>query len=407
MKTRISSLSRFFLAAVLLIAFVGAVFGRSMPERRVPLNDEVGLLDEQMAREVKRISQLLYRDLKSEMAVLIIRSTEGENAGDFALRVFNHWTLGQAGVDNGMLIMFAIDDRRVEIKPGIRYKSHFTEAFCTRLLTTHVVPEMKAGRPEQGVFMAAREVAAEIRRFEDRGSTGVSSEQGEAPPAGTVDTDSKPSAGAGGANVSSPAKGSSSVERGAAPGSSATSASRQKSAAMRKAFSTLAETLQHPIFKVVLYIIMGIWIAGGIFFYLQAFNHGRLMMNQWLFIVMMVLSGFALVAVSSQAFNLEDSPLDQLFAGGGAVSFLGFIWCFSHICPMCNKYMSVYKRTLRYATYYSTGLGEKTENCNNCGHHRVSTYTISRKTRSSSSSSSSSSSGGGGRSSGGGGGASW
>jgi uncharacterized protein len=66
--------------------------------------------------------------------------------------------------------------------------------------------------------------------------------------------------------------------------------------------------------------------------------------------------------------------------------------------------MNVHKRTLHYATYYSSGLGEKTEHCDHCGYHRVSTYTIPRKTRSSSSSSSS---GGGGRSSGGGGGASW
>lgn len=89
-----------------------------MPERRVPLNDEISLLDEQTAKEVKRISQLLYRDFKSEMAILIIRSTDGTNASDYALRVFNHWALGQRGVDNTHDSVCRFNRRRCQ--PGLR-----------------------------------------------------------------------------------------------------------------------------------------------------------------------------------------------------------------------------------------------------------------------------------------------
>jgi len=154
------------LVFLLGLSGASAVFSRSMPVRRVPLNDEIGLLDAQTVQEVKRFSQLLYRDHRSELAVLIISSTNGQNAGQYAERVFNHWGLGQAGVNNGMLIMFAINDRRVEIKPGIRYRDRFSESFCTSLLNRYVVPEMKAGRAKNGVLAAVREVAAEMRSFE-------------------------------------------------------------------------------------------------------------------------------------------------------------------------------------------------------------------------------------------------
>lgn len=420
MQARTSRLFYCSLLLLMLSLLGGICFARSMPERRVPLNDELGLLDDGMALEVKRLSQLLYRDFKSEMAVLIIRSTDGVNANDYALRVFNHWTLGQAGVDNGMLILFAIDDRRVEIMPGTRYKSHFSSSFCTNLLTRYVVPEMKAGRPAQGVLMAAREVAAEIRRIEESDSAGTSA-PGEAQPGGinagssqgSKDHGSSSSSGSGSSNYSSSGSGGSgssgsSSSSGSSKYSSGSSGSSSSSSGSSgsSGYSGYSNPFNSPILRIILYVLMAIWVAGGIFYFVRAFNHGHLLMSPWLFIILMLLSGFIIAFVASKSFDIVENTLDQVFSGAGGASLIGFLWCFSHICPRCNKYMSVHNRTLHYATYYSSGLGERTEHCDNCGHHRVSTYTISRKTRSSSSSSSGSRSSGG-RSSGGGGGASW
>ncbi|MCH2042920.1 MAG: TPM domain-containing protein [Saprospiraceae bacterium] len=80
-------------------------------------------------------------------------------------------------------------------------------------------------------------------------------------------------------------------------------------------------------------------------------------------------------------------------------------------CSSCGykTYYQVYNRTIRAATYSSSGLGEKKHACKNCNYSQVRTYIIPRKERSSSSSSSSSSGGswGGGSSGGGGAGSSW
>lgn len=92
-------------------------------------------------------------------------------------------------------------------------------------------------------------------------------------------------------------------------------------------------------------------------------------------------------------------------------------------CPSCKfkTYFKEYDRVISAATYSSSGTGERKYSCKNCGHSKITTYTIPQKTRSSSSSSgggyssggSSYSSGGGGSSygggssGGGGGGSSW
>lgn len=87
-------------------------------------------------------------------------------------------------------------------------------------------------------------------------------------------------------------------------------------------------------------------------------------------------------------------------------------WSKYEDCPKCKTIAFYTKstRTLRSATYSSSGEGERTKVCKFCNHTAVSTYTIPRLERSTSSSSSSSSSGGswgGGSSSGGGASSRW
>ncbi|MCG8576870.1 MAG: TPM domain-containing protein [Flavobacteriales bacterium] len=75
-------------------------------------------------------------------------------------------------------------------------------------------------------------------------------------------------------------------------------------------------------------------------------------------------------------------------------------------CPSCKykTYYKEYNRTITSPTYTSSGMGEKKYKCENCGHSKVTRYTIPRLQRSSSSGGSSGgsySSGGGSYSSGG------
>lgn len=386
-----------------LLGLVMPVEARQMPIRRVPLNDEISLLDTSTATEVKRYSQLLYRDHRSEMAVLIIRSTGGENAGNWAEKVFNHWGLGQAGINNGMLILFAIDDRRVEIKPGIRYRERFTADFCSTLLNRYVVPEMRAGRPGQGVLAAAREVAAEIRSFEE-GSGG-------APPVRSANRQGETTVSGNSSQI--PAKvvkpsGSSGSQNAAKTSTGSSPAQAQKNVIQRPGWlerqrATFDFYAARPV-RLVVFAIINFAIFLGIFFFYHAYWHGRLIMPVWLFVFIILAATAASVGLVSTMSDFFLGSLDGPFSGSGGVALLSFLFCATHICPRCNKYMSVHKRTLRSPTYSSTGLGEKTVHCDNCGYHNVSTYTISRRTRSSSSSGGRS---GGGRCSGGGGGASW
>jgi len=369
------SRSILFLALLAALLFHPFAEAANVPSATRPLRDDARVLDSSSAAAVRQICNALERDTGAELVILTMRTTSGENHHDFALRVFNQWGVGRTGVDNGMLIFFALDDRRVEIIPGIRYKNRFDQSTCTDLLTTYVVPQMKRGKPGEGVIAAARQVADRVRVYEGKGKA-VPAER----PANRVGGTTTP-------------------QSSSSPGTSAPGPSRwSKFAGQLVSGRTL-----------VLFLLLG-WLGVGFTFFVLAFNSGNLLLPRWLMFTLLGLGGVGLIALAFTQLELDRRMADQVLGGVGALGMLGFYFCGSHMCPRCNKYLSIDTRTLRSPTYDSSGLGEQTEHCDSCMYHNVFTYSISRKTRHHHCSSSHSSGGfrsSGGRSSGGGGGASW
>jgi uncharacterized protein len=53
-----------------------------------------------------------------QIAVLIVSTTQLESIEQYATRVFDRWKLGRKGVDDGVLLLIAKDDRRLRIEIG-------------------------------------------------------------------------------------------------------------------------------------------------------------------------------------------------------------------------------------------------------------------------------------------------
>jgi hypothetical protein len=129
--------------------------------------DEIGLLSEQETEILRTVIVSLNRDFPGvEIGVRIIDSNCGDDPHSAGVREYNRIHLGQTGVNNGVLIIFAMSDRHVELTPGIRYNILLNRLEATGLLKEAVVPLMQVGIPGEAVVTAVKAVAQRIRRFE-------------------------------------------------------------------------------------------------------------------------------------------------------------------------------------------------------------------------------------------------
>jgi uncharacterized protein len=87
----------------------------------------------------------------SQIAVLMLPSTQPEAIEQYALRVASQWKLGRKKVDDGVLLVVAKEDRNVRIEVGYGLEGALNDAICKRLISEYVLPSFKQGNYYEGI----------------------------------------------------------------------------------------------------------------------------------------------------------------------------------------------------------------------------------------------------------------
>lgn len=93
-----------------------------------------------------------------QIAILVVRSLEGEILEEYSLKVAEEWKLGQKNQDNGVLILLSIEDRKVRIEVGYGLEGILTDAYCNRMIQNTMIPHFKSGNYEEGITAGLKEI---------------------------------------------------------------------------------------------------------------------------------------------------------------------------------------------------------------------------------------------------------
>lgn len=95
-----------------------------------------------------------------EIVVLTIPDLDGENIEYYAYSVFNQEgnNFGKVDVDNGILILIAVNDKKVRIEVGDGLEPIITDAFASRVIRHRITPLFKQGRFFEGIDDATSEL---------------------------------------------------------------------------------------------------------------------------------------------------------------------------------------------------------------------------------------------------------
>ena len=131
------------LAAALALVAVPPLSGRVV--------DQTGTLS---AGDIASLTQTL-KDLEtrkgSQVAVLIVPTTDGEAIEQYSLRVAEAWKIGRKKIDDGALLVIAKNDRRLRIEVGYGLEGALTDATTKRIIDEDITPKFKAGDFAGGV----------------------------------------------------------------------------------------------------------------------------------------------------------------------------------------------------------------------------------------------------------------
>lgn len=94
-----------------------------------------------------------------ETAVVMLPSIGEEDIFNFAHELFRQWGIGKQKSNNGLLILFVMDQRKVRFTVGYGLEGTMTDAMSKRIQMQRMVPRFKAGDWDGGMVDGVRAVA--------------------------------------------------------------------------------------------------------------------------------------------------------------------------------------------------------------------------------------------------------
>ena len=82
------------------------------------INDFAGVLDAATVEQLTQLSAEVDQKAKAQIALVTIKSLEGDPVEDFANHLFQKWGVGYKGTDRGVMVLLATDDHKYWTEVG-------------------------------------------------------------------------------------------------------------------------------------------------------------------------------------------------------------------------------------------------------------------------------------------------
>ena len=162
---------RLFAIAVAFLLATGALAypayaKTALPARPAParlMTDLAGMLGRSAVDEIESQLVLLWQDTGVQFAVVTVPDLRGDTIENYSVRLFEAWGIGEAGKDNGLLLLIAAEEREMKFETGYGLEGELPDSFLGRVIDQALVPKFKAGDPAAGIRASIKMVSDRLK----------------------------------------------------------------------------------------------------------------------------------------------------------------------------------------------------------------------------------------------------
>ncbi len=173
----------------LLMAFTLPVVAQEIPERPSPprlVNDYTGTLAPDQLAALERKLVAFNDSTSTQIAVVMVKSLNGYDIGDYTYRLAQKWGVGQKGQNNGAVILVkpktATEKGEAFVASGYGLEDVVPDAICKRIVDNEMIPHFRDGDYYGGIDAATTVIidltkgkytAAQYNKKHDAGPAGI------------------------------------------------------------------------------------------------------------------------------------------------------------------------------------------------------------------------------------------
>ena len=137
--------------AALCLLLASVALALDFPALTGRVVDQAGVMSEASKRDVEAKSKALEDKSGIQLVVATVKSLQGGDIETYANQLFRFWKLGEAKVNNGVLLLVAPNEHKVRIEVGYGLEGTLTDALSSVIITSAIIPRFKAGDFSGGI----------------------------------------------------------------------------------------------------------------------------------------------------------------------------------------------------------------------------------------------------------------
>ncbi len=158
----VKSISKFLFFIFISLFLVSSVHALDVPAPDGLVRDDANILTGYETQLEQHLQQF-EKDTTVQIAILTIPSLEGEDPAQYSGNVFDTWKIGQADVDNGLLILIAAGDREYFFQTGYGLEGTLPDIALGRMGRNILVPFFREEKYGEGINAVVNEMESYIR----------------------------------------------------------------------------------------------------------------------------------------------------------------------------------------------------------------------------------------------------
>ncbi len=154
--------SKYLMLIICIMFNIVTIHSLEVPYLVQRVTDNAKILSPKVVSELGKILESHEIATSNQIAVLIIKSLEGEILEQYSIKVVESWKLGAKEKNNGVLLLISLEDRKIRIEVGYGLEGSLTDARCSKIIRNLIVPRFKERDFDGGVRDGIKAIISSI-----------------------------------------------------------------------------------------------------------------------------------------------------------------------------------------------------------------------------------------------------
>lgn len=147
---------------LLLFALLITTVVSAFPSPTNYVTDTANVIDSQTESQLNSLINNFEKNTTVEIVILTIDTLDGEPIEDYAVKLFEDWGIGKKDINNGLLILVAVQDHEYRIEVGYGLEGTIPDSLAGRIARENMVPYFKEDNYGEGIYSATLEYMSYI-----------------------------------------------------------------------------------------------------------------------------------------------------------------------------------------------------------------------------------------------------